>query len=379
MTFNINKGNEKILEYFNNDIFVDKSDLITRCNEAIDTSDRFICVTRPRGFGKTLAISMLNAYYSKGCDSKDIFGQLKISKDPDYLKHLNKHNVIYINAKEIYDKSRSNRKGFVNELKQTITKELKSLYKDIDFKSHGIGEYFMLIEEEKGDRFIFLIDDWDAVFAEEKDSNECHDYIMLLAHLFNTCHVSQCFDLVYMTGVRPIRKRGIGINVDNFEECTMIHYYGTKEYFGFTEDETKGLCLKHGFDFDVIKDWHGGYDDDEITMYNPLSVCEAIKNEKVGQYWADECSIEILSRYLNYDNGALKENAFKLLSGENIRVCAGVFNGNDFAKVDSPNVVLTILIHFGYLTYDSKTEMCRIPNREILNAFEMAVTKLGWR
>ncbi len=378
MMLNINKGNENFLEYFNDDTFIDKSDLITRCNEAIDTTDRFICITRPRGFGKTLAISMLNAYYSKGCDSKGIFDQLKISKDPNYLKHLNKHNVIYINAKEIYDKSRSKGKSFVDEFKQTIMKELKNLYKDIDFKGFDVGEYFMLIEEVKRDRFIFLIDDWDAVFAEEKDSSECHDYIMLLAHLFNTCHVSQCFDLVYMTGVRPIRKRGIGINVDNFDECTMVHFYGTKEYFGFTEDETKGICLKHGFDFDVIKYWYGGYDD-EITMYNPLSVCEAIKNKKVGQYWADEHSIETLSQYLNYGDGALKENVFKLLSGENIRVCVGVFNGNDFAKIDSTNVVLTILIHFGYLAYDPETETCHIPNREILNVFEAAVAKLCWR
>ena len=113
----LNLGNEKFLNMVNQRIFVDKSMLIKYCNQNIKDyySSRFMCVTRPRRFGKTMALSMLEAYYSKGCDSKELFKKLKIYNDPSFLEHLNKHNVFTIdmagvgtslqNKKEILMKS----------------------------------------------------------------------------------------------------------------------------------------------------------------------------------------------------------------------------------------------------------------------------------
>lgn len=95
--------NEDFSNYVNDTIFIDKSNLITITNNNISKpSSKFMCVTRPRRFGKTMALSMLNAYYSKGCDSLSLFEKLNIAKDNSYLEHLNKHNVIWIDKSSLY-------------------------------------------------------------------------------------------------------------------------------------------------------------------------------------------------------------------------------------------------------------------------------------
>ena len=102
MSSYLNMDNDLFFDYQNDDIFVDKSMLIKECNKQIRKTTKFMCITRPRRFGKTLALSMLNAYYSKGCDSRELFKDLKFSKDPSFEKHLNKHNVFNIDMQEIY-------------------------------------------------------------------------------------------------------------------------------------------------------------------------------------------------------------------------------------------------------------------------------------
>ena len=93
MALYLNQGNDKFINALNSKIYVDKSLLIRETNALIRTNDEFMCITRPRRFGKTLALSMLNAYYSKGCDSKELLKDLKISKDSSFDKHLNKHTI----------------------------------------------------------------------------------------------------------------------------------------------------------------------------------------------------------------------------------------------------------------------------------------------
>ena len=116
----LNLKNDNFISYYNDDIFVDKSMIISKVNDSLNKA----FVTHPRRFGKTLALSMLNAYYSKGCDSREILKDLRISKDPTFEKHLNKHNVIWIDMASVYtsirDKSR-----FFDELEGNLIDSLK--------------------------------------------------------------------------------------------------------------------------------------------------------------------------------------------------------------------------------------------------------------
>ena len=103
MAIYLNQNGNKFISYKNNDVFVDKSLLIKETNARLNKEAKmFMCVTRPRRFGKSLALSMLNAYYSKGWDSRELFSDLKICDDPSFESHLNKHNVFYIDMNGLY-------------------------------------------------------------------------------------------------------------------------------------------------------------------------------------------------------------------------------------------------------------------------------------
>ena len=121
----LNPDNNKFLEYYTSKIFIDKTNIIEIINSSLSNTDKYMCVTRPRRFGKTLTLSMLNAYYSKGCDSKEIFDKLDISKSTTYLDQLNKHNVILIDMSTLYTDSNGN---FLEELKKLLLKELNEYF-----------------------------------------------------------------------------------------------------------------------------------------------------------------------------------------------------------------------------------------------------------
>ena len=100
---NTNKPLINYMNLYRSKYFVDKSSMIEKLNEVIETSDKYICITRPRRFGKSSVIDMLGSYYSIAVDSKDVFDNLKISSFPSYTEHLNKYNVINISFNDLSD------------------------------------------------------------------------------------------------------------------------------------------------------------------------------------------------------------------------------------------------------------------------------------
>ena len=98
----VNPNNENLKIDMASPIYVDKSMLIVEINRIVKTNKRFVCVSRSRRFGKTMAANMLSAYFSKGTDSRDLFANLKIAKDPSFEKYLNKFNVIKLDVNAIY-------------------------------------------------------------------------------------------------------------------------------------------------------------------------------------------------------------------------------------------------------------------------------------
>ena len=105
--------------------------LIEATNSLLDTSDKHICISRPRRFGKSMAANMLSAYYSRNCDSRELFGKLKISKTDSFEKHLNKYNVFHFDIRSFASKS-DNIKMMTEMLEKTIKRDLKSDYSDMN-------------------------------------------------------------------------------------------------------------------------------------------------------------------------------------------------------------------------------------------------------
>ncbi len=378
MSFYLNSDNSKFSEYKSSAIFVDKSMLIQECNDVFGSESSYICVTRPRRFGKTLAISMLNAYYSKGCDSREMFKDLKISKDPGFEEHLNKHNVIWIDMAELYANS-SDKTQFVKKLKNIILRDLKENYTNVDFTDLELWEAFIQIKSKTKEKFIFLIDEWDVIYREQENNNVlCEEYTDFLRGLFKSSGVSSCIDLVYMTGILPIRRYTTQSTLNMFKEYNMLDARELTEFVGFTEEEVKGLCAQYHRDFNEIKNWYDGYHLRGIEIYNPKSVVEAVLTGECADYWTQTSATEAVSTYMNYDHGALKDLFAKMILGEKSYVNPGKFN-NDLTEVDSQDAALTVLIHLGYLAYDEESESCYIPNYEIKEEFVTALDKLHWK
>ena len=379
MSLYLNKNNDKFKEYKSARIFIDKSNLIKECNSLFGTSDKYMCITRPRRFGKTMALSMLNAYYSKGCDSQSLFEKLNIAKDNSYLEHLNKHNVIWIDIASLYTDIRD-KNDFFKELETNLLDDLNDAFPNVlKEMDNTISKAIIRINSKLNERFIFLIDEWDVIYREQEYNTKlCDEYTELLRNLFKSSNVSSCIDLVYMTGILPIRRYSTQSTLNMFTEYNMLDSFPIKSYVGFTEDEVIGLCNKYHRDFNEIKSWYNGYNLNGVSLYNPKSVVEAVLRGECDDYWVQTSAIEAVTNYMNYDNGELKDIICKMLLGNKVEIDVTEFE-NDLTKVDSADSALTVLIHLGYLAYDKKLKVCYIPNYEIKKEFERALKKLNWK
>ena len=379
MAMYLNQNGNQFRKYLKNKIFVDKSLIIRECNDVFGSENSFMCVTRPRRFGKSLTFSMLNAYYSKGCDSRELFKDLAISKDPSFEEHLNKHNVFCIDMNSLYS-NLLDKNEFVSILRSSILSDLKETYPSIDFSDCKLlSMAFSKVKAAYDDRFIFLIDEWDEVYREEEHNTKlCDEYTDFLRGLFKAGDVASNIDLVYMTGILPIRRYNTQSTLNMFTEYNMLKSRGLSSFFGFTEDEVKGLCRKYNADFPAIKNWYDGYRLGGVEIYNPKSVVEAVLEGECGDYWVSTSATEAITNYMNFDKGALKASIARMLTGEKAKLDVTEF-GNDLTKVDSQDAALCVLIHLGYLAYDPETKSCYIPNHEIAVEFKRAMKKLKWK
>lgn len=373
----LNKGNDAFKKELSRRIYVDKSMLISKTNEAVEHGNPFWCVTRLRRSGKTMALEMLQAYYSKGCDSRELFHGLKIENDPSFEKHLNKHNVILIDIASIMT-NYSRKSDCFQSFRQKLIKELKDAFPLPNDDAITLPDVLRNIFVELKETFIFLIDEWDSVFREMYDDKKMReDYMDLLRSLFKNTLLSPAIDLVYMTGILPIPKGVSQSSLNNFTEYNMLNPDGLEEYFGFTQEEVDSLCEKFDMDKEEMRHWYNGYHYGNLSIYNPWSVVNAITDEQFGDYWNATCSIEALTTYMNYGDGLLKKDMMSLMEGKEVKFNPRLFD-NDLTKVDSTDAALTVLVHFGYLSYDSENCTCRIPNYEIKQAFITAFKILNW-
>ncbi len=376
----LNRDNESFVENVNDDIFVDKSMLIKATNASIGKSTKkFMCVTRPRRFGKSMALSMLNAYYSKGCDSRELFKGLKIYDDPSFEEHLNKHNVIRIDMGAVYNDTKKSKKRVVAEAERGLIESLVEAFPDVLSKRENtLRECLAEIYRKKKERFIFLIDEWDVLFRKEaSDRKLCDSYMEFLGSIFKSDDVIPCLDLVYMTGIFPIERFALRCDLDNFLDCSAAHPSVTREAIGYTEEEVKDLCVKWDRDFSEIKSWFGSYLMDGKAIYNPISVNNAIKEGKCKERWIFTASREPLAKCMNFGDGELKGDFEALMNGGRSRVDVGSFWGG-LDEIDGRDEALTMLIYLGYLGYDEKNKECFIPNKEIAKDMVLASTDLKW-
>lgn len=373
----INKGNDGFASVLNSN-FVDKSMLIHEVNSVMMTENRFMCITRARRFGKSVAVKMLNAYYDKSCDSAQLFDSLLISKQPDYKNHLNRYPVLYLDMTDFVTKYGDD-KDLVKHIKRDITAELRKLYSQVPYSENDdLMDILESIVDVTGERFICLIDEWDALCREGYE-NQMDEYVDLLRRLFKGSKTEYVFACVYITGILPIKRYNTQSALNNFEEYTMLSPAQLAPYFGFTESEVRKLCDAGGMDVAQMKRWYDGYElGTEKAMYNPYAVMRALKRREFESYWVSTNTFEQLKRYITMDFEGLKSDVISALN--DVPVCVNSLRfSNDMHKVECKDDVLTLLCHLGYLSYNTETKCATVPNFEVRQEFEAAIKETGWQ
>ncbi|MDO5422225.1 MAG: AAA family ATPase [Eubacteriales bacterium] len=354
-------------------IYVDKTSMISFINQTLGTPDKLSCVSRPRRFGKSFAAKMLCAYYDKSCNSRKLFEDLDISKDPSFEEHLNRYNVIYLDI-TLFISLASEMRDVVKNIENAVVEELQHTFPDVKKDDTLAGMLFHIVNATS-EKFIMIIDEWDALFREAKeDSLLQKEYINLLRSLFKSSWTDIIFEAAYMTGILPIKRYGNQSAVSDFREYTMLSPGRLAKYIGFTEPEVQDLCQKYDMDFAEMKYWYDGYSFSRLkSVYSPNSVMEAIKREEFGSYWTRTETYESLRIYIDLDEDGLKESIIRMLAGESVKIDAGTFQ-NDMMNIRKKDDVLTLLIHLGYLAYSSAKEAAYIPNEEVRKEFMRAVS-----
>ena len=374
----LNPNNESFLKLVNSGKYVDKTGLIDLLNHRIDIpDDNFICINRPRRFGKSIAEDMISAYYSKGADSEKLFSPYKIAKTDSFKKCINKFNVLKIDMNACFSFWKaidSKEKGtFIGYLAEQVGNDFKKQYPDINFgKFNSIGTYIQRVYEETNQTFIIIIDEYDVLVREQVSGEEFDNYLAFLISLFKNSGLKPAIALAYITGILPIIKDKIQAKLNTFKQYTMIDSGIFSGYIGFTSEEVKELCKKYGCSFTECKAWYDGYKLGEYEIYNPEAVMQAVQNKSFKSYWSSTSTYEIISDKLQMNFDGVRDDVITMLSGSKVDVDVGMYH-NTMSDFKNKHDVFTFLIHLGYLAYDSQNEQCYIPNREIYQEWQRAI------
>ena len=374
----VNPNNSAFQNALNAEIYVDKTGLIEATNRFLDTPQAFICNSRPRRFGKSMAANMLAAYYSKGCDSHELFADLAIGKSADYEKYLNQFDVIHVDVQWCLMMAKS-AEATISFISKNILKELREIYGNVIADDvEMVADALAIISEALGNKFVVIIDEWDVLIRDEATNKIVQEeYINFLRGLFKGVEPTKYIALAYMTGILPIKKYKTQSALNNFDEYTMLEPDFLAPYIGFTEAEVKALCEQYHKDFAEVKRWYDGYELDGYNVYNPRAVVSLMLRGSFKSYWTQTGTYESILPLINMDFDGLRSAIIDMLSGDAVKVIPYFFQ-NDMISFRDKDDVLTLLIHLGYLAYNQKRSQAFIPNEEIRFEFAMATKVNKW-
>lgn len=374
----VNPDNSAFQVALNSRIYVDKTGLLQYTNSVLGTADAYICNSRPRRFGKSYAANMLAAYYSRGCDSREMFSELTIGRASDFSMHLNKYEVIHMDI-QWFLANCSETAQIVSFITQSILEEFREIYPEVLW--HGVktlSDGLSRIRDKTGKKFVIIIDEWDVLIRDEANNQKIQEeYIQFLRGIFKGVEPTKYIQLAYLTGILPIKKVKTQSALNNFEEFTMLSAGPFSSYIGFTEEEVKELCSQYHQEFEKVKRWYDGYQLGNCHVYNPRAVVNLMLSGEYKSYWTATGSYEVIFPLLNMDFDGLKSAVIEMLSGNAAEVDVAFFQ-NDTVNFADKDDILTYMVHLGYLAYDQKQKKVFIPNEEIREELLRVTKKKKW-
>lgn len=348
-------------------IYVDKSMLMEYLNSVVCTSQRYVCVSRPRRFGKTMAADMICAYYNRESDAGRDFSGLKITGAELFQKYANAFDVIRVNMQE-YLSGAENVHSMVQILSEDLEDELFEMVPGAGKRENRrLSDDLARAYRITGRQFVFVIDEWDCIFREcPQDRKAQKDYLDFLRDLLGD---KEYIALCYMTGILPIKKYGSHSALNMFTEFSMVNPGVLAEFTGLTGEEVDALCAQFHVDRELCRQWYEGYSFVGCSpVYNPWSICAALESGIFDDYWNRTETVEALRVYIDLNLDGLRDSILKMMAGDRQRISTGRFQ-NDMTTFETADDVLTLLVHLGYLGYDFETKQAFIPNREIAGQF----------
>ncbi len=257
-------------------------------------------------------------------------------------------------------------------LQKKVIMDLKKEYTEIVTEDMDLPMALMEIYQSTNIGFVFLIDEWDCIFRENRNDKEFQrKYLDFLRYLFkDKIYIS----MVYMTGILPIKKYGVHLALNMFTEYSMTDQSVLERFTGFTKEEVKKLCDKYDMDFYEMQRWYDGYRLGEHHVYNPKSTVESIIRKKFNNYWTNTETYEALKVYIDMNFDGLKDSIVKMLNGERVKTNIRRFQ-NDMTTFNSKDDVLTLLVHLGYF---SEIKEVFIPNEEISDEYISVIEDIDW-
>lgn len=376
----LNRGNEEFSRAVNSHIYVDKTDMIDFFNQVINTEQCYVCVSRPRRFGKSITANMIAAYFERGCDSRELFENRKLGQISNWDCNLNQYDTIRIDIADIISREGEAEKAF-DYMLSGILEDLISEFPDCNIcEDDKIAVALDKVNSNTGKRFVFIIDEWDCFFREYKDNIELQNkYMNLLRSLFKGNTSKRYLALAYMTGILPIKRYSNESALNNFYEYTMVSPLRLAKYVGFTEGEVQSICSEYRLNYDEAMAWYDGYSFSRVShICSPNSIVKAALEGEYKNYWSQTAAFYSLAEYINLNFDGLRESIVRMIGGQREDVNVIGFE-NDMVSFKSKDDILTLLIHLGYLAYDSEEEKSYIPNKEVRQVFERVVeTTPGW-
>lgn len=379
----LNPGSESFEIAINSQIYVDKTGMLEYLNKIINTEQRFVCVSRARRFGKTMALNMLAAYYGNGGNACDLFSRFKVAKTSLFTKYANQYDVLRLNMLDFLNEADDVVPQMLQIMSEQIIAEVMEAYPECKFTDQkNIFRVLSKAYAHSKRKFVILIDEWDCLFREKPHDEEGQK--RYLNFLRDWLKDKEYVALAYMTGILPIKKYGKHSALNMFREFSMENAGPLTEFTGFTDDEVKALCDQFGMDYDQCKAWYDGYRmyysygsvengktvirQKLYEIYSPWSIVEALTNQKFANYWNKTETYEALKNYIMLNMDGLKDTIISLLAGNKKSTNVEKFS-NDMATFKSVDDVLALLVHLGYLAYDSNAEEVFIPNNEVRQEF----------
>lgn len=270
--------------------FVDKSMLLDELMPMLGRKNRYVCITRPRRFGKTVMANMVGAFFER-TPSKELFNGLNIAKSAAYNKHLNQYDVIYIDFSRAPELC-SSYQAYITRVIDGLEADLRNAFPELETDdSMSVWDILQEINEKTNAAFIFVMDEWDAVFHMHfVTREEQKEYLLFLKYLLKD---QPYVELAYMTGVLPIAKYSSGSELNMFAEYNMFEAEKFCEYFGFREAETDRLYQIYlentklpKFNREDLRIWYDGYyTASGERLYNPRSIVMALTDNQLRNYW----------------------------------------------------------------------------------------------